>query len=129
MLGKDESWKKLMSQRTRLHKFFYTLYDRVMLIFKEHVRGMGKEDTIRSLNDAKRYFFCFVNPDSYTGKRLSARMRDEIEYWKNHNPYRFEDHNPDSNVRTYWDGIPIPADAPPRPNDRVRWNNKTASWQ
>ena len=129
MLGKDESWKKLMSQRTRLHKFFFILFDRVMLIFKNHIRGMGKEHTIRSLNDAKRYFFCFVDPDSYTGKRLSARMRDEIEYWKGHNPFRFEDDNPDSNVRTYWDGLPIPADAPPRPNDYVMWNTQTASWQ
>lgn len=127
---KDETrWKELMSRHSRLTGYFFTFYDRLMTLFKEHIISVGKENTIRCLSDAKRYFCCFCDPERYTGKRLYARMKKEIEQWKRTNPYRFEDDNPGSKVRTYWDGLPIPANAPPRPNDYVMWDTQTASWQ
>ncbi|MDO4180880.1 MAG: hypothetical protein Q4D36_06280, partial [Bacteroidales bacterium] len=127
MLEHDESWKKLMDRRSRLRGYFLALYNRVVVIFKDHVRGMGKEHTIRSLNDAKRYFFCFVDPESYTGKRFYVRMQDEIKYWRQ--DYIHEEYNPYTGKRSYWGGTPIPADAPPRPHDRAKWDDETASWQ
>lgn len=40
-----------------------------------------------------------------------------------------EEYNLYTGKRSYWGGIPIPADAPPRPNDYVMWDTQAARWQ
>lgn len=125
---KDETrWKELMSRHSRLTGYFFTFYDRLMTLFKEHIVSVGKENTIRCLSDAKRYFCCFCDPERYTGKRLYARIQAEIRRWRE--VYIHEEYNATTGRRTYWGGRPIPADAPPRPHDRARWDTQTASWQ
>lgn len=125
---KDETrWKEQMSRHSRLTGYFFTFYDRLMTLFKEHIICVGKEHTIRCLSDAKRYFCCFCDPECYTGKRLYSRIQKEIQHWRE--VYIHEEYNAITGRRTYWGGMPIPADAPPRPHDRARWNTQTASWQ
>lgn len=116
-LQQEEQWKELMAMRTGLKQQFYTLYPRIAENFKQHVRLLGNEGRILSPSDAKHYFCFFLEPGSVTFKRLVAELQKPVDKGK----YKFEDRNPVTDQRSYC-GVPIPADAPPRPNEQAVWN-------
>ena len=116
-LQQEEQWKELMAMRTGLKQQFYTLYPRIAENFKQHVRLLGNEGRILSPSDAKHYFCFFLEPGSVTFKRLVAELQKPVDKGK----YKFEDRNPVTGQRSYC-GVPIPADAPPRPNEQAVWN-------
>ena len=116
-LQQEEQWKELMAMRTGLKQQFYTLYPRIAENFKQHVRLLGNEGRILSPSDAKHYFCFFLEPGSVTFKRLVAELQKPGDKGK----YKFEDRNPVTGQRSYC-GVPIPTDAPPRPNEQAVWN-------
>ena len=116
-LQQEEQWKELMAMRTGLKQQFYTLYPRIAENFKQHVRLLGNEGRILSPSDAKHYFCFFLEPGSVTFKRLVAELQKPVDKGK----YKFEDLDPVTGQRSYC-GVPIPADAPPRPNEQAVWN-------
>ena len=116
-LQQEEQWKELMAMRTGLKQQFYTLYPRIAENFKQHVRLLGNEGRILSPSDAKHYFCFFLEPGSVTFKRLVAELQKPVDKGK----YKFEDRDPVTDQRSYC-GVPIPADAPPRPNEQAVWN-------
>ena len=122
-LDKEQQWKEIMAMRSGLKKEFFTLYPRIIDGFKEHVRALGKESAILSSSDAKRYFCCYFTPGSYTYQQLMVQLKQPD---KNHNP--FEERDPTTGQRSYC-GVPIPDDAPPRPNAQAVWNNETKQWK
>ena len=115
-LQQEEQWKELMAMRTGLKEDFYTLYPRIAESFKRHVRMLGNEGQILSPSDAKRYFCFYLDPGSVIFKKLWEELHKPIEKGK----YKFEDRNPITGQRSYC-GIPIPSDAPPRPNGQAVW--------
>ena len=115
-LQQEEQWKELMAMRTGLMQQFYTLYPRIVENFKQHVRLLGNEGRILSPSDAKHYFCFFLEPGSVTFKRLVAELQKPIDKGK----YKHEDRDPVTGQRSYC-GVPIPADAPPRPNSQAVW--------
>ena len=121
-LDKEQQWKEIMAMRSGLKKEFFTLYPRIIDGFKEHVRALGKESAILSSSDAKRYFCCYFTPGSYTYQQLMVQLKQPD---KNHNP--FEERDPTTGQRSYC-GVPIPDDAPPRPNAQAVWNSETKQW-
>ena len=115
-LQQDEQWKELMAIRTGLKQEFYTLFPRIVESFKRHVRSIGNEGRILSPGDAKHYFFFFLNPSSPTYKNLILELQKPVDKGK----YKHEDRDPTTGQRSYC-GVPIPADAPPRPNSQAVW--------
>ena len=77
---------------------------------------LGNEGRILSPSDAKHYFCFFLEPGSVTFKRLVAELQKPIDKGK----YKHEDRDPVTGQRSYC-GVPIPADAPPRPNEQAVW--------
>ena len=116
-LQQEEQWKELMAMRTGLKQQFYTLYPRIVENFKQHVRLLGNEGRILSPSDAKHYFCFFLEPGSVTFKRLMAELQKPVDKGK----YRYEDRDPTTGKRSFC-GVPIPDDAPPRPNGQAVWN-------
>ena len=102
--------------RTGLKQQFFSLYPRMVEHFKQHVRLLGNEGRILSSSDAKHYFCFFLDPGSTTFKRMVAELQKPIDKGK----YKHEDRDPTTGKRSYC-GIPIPADAPPRPNSQAVW--------
>ena len=105
-----------MAIRTGLKQQFYTLFPRIVESFKRHVRSIGNEGRILSPGDAKHYFFFFLNPSSPTYKNLILELQKPVDKGK----YKHEDRDPTTGHRSYC-GVPIPADAPPRPNSQAVW--------
>jgi hypothetical protein len=122
-LQQEEQWKELMAMRTGLKQRFFSCYPRIVEHFKQHVRLLGNESQILSSADAKRYFCFFLDPGSVTFKRLWEELQKPIDRGK----YKHEDYDAATGKRSYC-GIPIPADAPPRPNAQAAWCEEKRKW-
>jgi hypothetical protein len=115
-LKDDEQWMELVAMRSGLKQQFYTLFPRIVESFKRHVRAIGNEGHIVSSGDAKHYFWFFMNPSSPTYKNLILELQKPVDKGK----YKYEDRDPTTGQRSYC-GVPIPDDAPPRPNSQAVW--------
>ena len=115
-LQQDEQWMELAAMRSGMKQQFYTLFPRIVEQFKRHVRSLGNEGSILSPSDAKHYFFFFLNPSSPTYKNLVLELQKPIDKGK----FKYEDRDPTTGKRSYC-GVPIPDDAPPRPNAQAVW--------
>ena len=115
-LKDDEQWMELVAMRSGLKQQFYTLFPRIVESFKRHVRAIGNEGHIVSSGDAKHYFWFFMNPSSPTYKNLILELQKPVDKGK----HKYEDRDPATGQRSYC-GVPIPADALPRPNHQAVW--------
>ena len=122
-LQQDEQWMELVAMRSGLKEQFRVLLPRIVESFKRHVRSLGNEGNILSSGDAKHYFFFFLNPSSPTYKNLIL----ELQKPKDKGKYKHEDRAPTTGKRSYC-GIPIPDDAPPRPNSQAVWSGEKKKW-
>ena len=122
-LQQEEQWKELMAMRTGLKRQFYSLYPRIVESFKRHIRLLGNEGHILSTSEAKRYFCFYLDPGSVTFKRLWEELQKPADKGK----FKFEDFDPTTGQRSYC-GVPIPHDAPPRPNDQAVWIDEKRKW-
>ena len=115
-LAKEQQWIEVMAMRSGLGLVFVNRFPEVLQHFKQHVQAVGNEKDIQSPSDAKRYF-CFYNtPGSAPFRQLVAELQKPIDKGK----YKYEDYDPATGQRSYC-GVPIPADAPPRPNGQAVW--------
>ena len=115
-LQQDEQWMEVAAMHSGMKQQFFTLFPRIVESFKRHVRSLGNEGRILSPSDAKHYFFFFLNPSSPTYKNLIL----ELQKPKDKGAYKHEDRDPTTGQRSYC-GVPIPDDAPPRPNSQAVW--------
>lgn len=106
-----------MAMRSGLGQAFVQRFGEVLQHFKRHVQAVGNEKDIQSPTDAKRYFCFFNTPGSPTFARLVSELQKPVDKGK----YKYEDYDPASGQRSYC-GVPIPSDAPPRPNAQAVWN-------
>ena len=116
-LAKEQQWIEIMAMRSGMGQVFVQRFGEVLQHFKRHVQAVGNEKDIQSPTDAKRYFCFFNTPGSPTFARLVAELQKPVDKGK----YKFEDRDPVTGQRSYC-GVPIPADAPPRPNEQAVWN-------
>ena len=115
-LAQEQQWIEVMAMRSGLGLVFVNRFPDVLKHFKQHVQAVGNEKDIQSPSDAKRYF-CFYNtPGSTPFRQLVAELQKPIDKGK----YKHEDYDPATGQRSYC-GVPIPADAPPRPNNQAVW--------
>ena len=115
-LQQDEQWMELAATRSGMKQQFYTLFPRIVEQFKRHVLSLGNEGSILSPSDAKHYFCFYLDPGSVTFKKLWEELHKPIDKGK----YKYEERDPTTGQRSYC-GVPIPADAPPRPNGQAVW--------
>ena len=115
-LRNEQSWIELMAMRSGLGKAFVQRFDKVLQLFKEHVQSVAHESHIVSPSEAKRYFCFFNTPGSATFRKLVEELQKPVDKGK----YKHEDVDPATGQRSYC-GVPIPADAPPRPNEQAVW--------
>ena len=115
-LADEQQWIEIMAMRSGLGLVFVKRFTEVLQHFKRHIQAVGNEKDILSPSDAKRYF-CFYNtPGSKPFRQLVDELQKPIDKGK----YKHEDYDPATGQRSYC-GVPIPADAPPRPNGQAVW--------
>ena len=118
-LAKEQQWIEIMAMRSGLGLVFVNRFPEVLKHFKRHVQAVGNEKDIQSPGDAKRYF-CFYNtPGSAPFRQLVEELQKPVDKGK----YKHEDIDLATGARSYC-GIPIPSDAPPRPNNQAVWDGR-----
>ena len=115
-LRQEQSWIVIMAMRSGLGVVFVNRFPEVLRHFKRHIQAVGNEKDIQSSSDAKRYFNNFNTPGSTTFQKLVDELQKPVDKGK----YKYEDRDPATGQRSYC-GVPIPADAPPRPNSQAVW--------
>ena len=115
-LRHEQSWIEIMAMRSGLGMVFVNRFPEVLRHFKRHIQAVGNEKDIQSSSDAKRYFNNFNTPGSTTFQKLVDELQKPVDKGK----YKYEDRDPATGQRSYC-GLPIPADAPPRPNNQAVW--------
>jgi hypothetical protein len=118
-LLQEKQWIEVMAMRSGLGLVFVNRFPEVLRLFKLHVQAVGNEKDIQSPGDAKRYFCFFNTPGSAPFRQLMAELQKPVDKGK----YRYEDNDPATGQRSYC-GVPIPCDAPPRPNAQAVWNGE-----
>ena len=118
-LHHEEQWKEIMAMRSGMGQGFIRRFDEVLQHFKQHVRAVANESRIVSPSEAKKYFCFYLTPGSTPYQKLMLHLKQT----EAKDAYRFEQRNPDTGERSYC-GVPIPADAPPRPNDQAVWDGE-----
>ena len=115
-LADEQQWIEIMAMRSGLGLVFVKRFTEVLQHFKRHIQAVGNEKDILNPSDAKRYF-CFYNtPGSKPFRQLVDELHKPIDKGK----YKHEDYDAATGQRSYC-GVPIPADAPPRPNSQAVW--------
>lgn len=118
MAAEDREWLKIAKSQTTLPLLERT--NDLVEIFKRHARTQGQETTIYSTRDAKNYMANFYRRGTQTCKWAAAELEMMDKAAKRNDPYRFEERDPETGKR-YYCGLPIPDDAPPRPDENAIW--------
>lgn len=115
-LQHEQHWIEIMAMRSGMGKVFEQRFGEILGHFKRHVQALGREKEIQSPSDAKRYF-CFYNTP---GSAPFLKLMEYLRQTEVPDVFRFEHRDSITGERSYC-GVPIPEDAPPRPNDQAVW--------
>lgn len=124
----ERSWLEQLAMKSHFGRHFVDRPKAMINFFLQHVKLQGKEFEICSVPEAKNYMANFYRPGTKTWKEVRKLLEQLIEEERKKagiSPY--EDYDPKTGERSYY-GIPIPADAPPRPDDRMCWNPTENVW-
>ena len=123
-----QSWLEAVGMMSGLKELFLNNLSFIRDLFKKHVVAQGNTGGIPSVSEAEAYFATYLRrerpPRLFLEEKLQERSRMQNES-TSLSPY--ETYNPLTGERSYC-GVPLPADAPPRPNGRATWDNLKQSW-
>jgi hypothetical protein len=126
---KDTIWKELVAMKTGLPLLEKEKETEIVNIFIRHAIIMGRENNITSTQEAKYYFANFTRKYTVTHRAILEELQQaEVARRERQTPNPYEDFDPITGQRSYC-GIPIPQDAPPRPNENMVWNKESDMWE
>ena len=125
---KVQSWVEIVGMMSGLKGDFLNNLLFIRSMFKKHVVVQGSTERITSVSEAQAYFANYIRPGKPTRLFLEEKLKERSRMQNEStslSPY--ETYNPLTGERSYC-GVPLPADAPPRPNGRATWDNLKQSW-
>ena len=125
---KVQSWVEIVGMMSGLKGDFLNNLPFIRSMFKKHVVVQGSTERITSVSEAQAYFANYIRPGRPTRLFLEEKLKERSRMQNEStslSPY--ETYNPMTGERSYC-GVPLPADAPPRPNGRATWDNLKQSW-
>ena len=123
-----QSWLEAVGMMSGLKELFLNNLSFIRDLFKKHVVAQGNTGGITSVSEAEAYFANYIRRERPTRLFLEEKLKERSRMQNEStslSPY--ETYNPLTGERSYC-GVPLPADAPPRPNGRVTWDNLKQSW-
>ena len=113
---KVQSWVEIVGMMSGLKGDFLNNLPFIRSMFKKHVVVQGSTERITSVSEAQAYFANYIRPGKPTRLFLEEKLKERSRMQNEStslSPY--ETYNPLTGERSYC-GVPLPADAPPRPN-------------
>ena len=123
-----QSWLGAVGMMSGLKELFLNNLSFIRDLFKKHVVAQGNTGGITSVSEAEAYFANYIRRERPTRLFLEEKLKERSRMQNEStslSPY--ETYNPLTGERSYC-GVPLPADAPPRPNGRATWDNLKQSW-
>ena len=123
-----QSWLEAVGMMSGLKELFLNNLSFIRDLFKKHVVAQGNTGGITSVSEAEAYFANYIRRERPTRLCLEEKLKERSRMQNEStslSPY--ETYNPLTGERSYC-GVPLPADAPPRPNGRATWDNLKQSW-
>ena len=123
-----QSWLEAVGMMSGLKELFLNNLSFIRDLFKKHVVAQGNTGGITSVSEAEAYFANYIRRERPTRLVLEEKLKERSRMQNEStslSPY--ETYNPLTGERSYC-GVPLPADAPPRPNGRATWDNLKQSW-
>ncbi len=123
-----QSWLGAVGMMSGLKELFLNNLSFIRDLFKKHVVAQGNTGGITSVSEAEAYFANYIRRERATRLFLEEKLKERSRMQNEStslSPY--ETYNPLTGERSYC-GVPLPADAPPRPNGRATWDNLKQSW-
>ena len=123
-----QSWLEAVGMMSGLKELFLNNLSFIRDLFKKHVVAQGNTGGITSVSEAEAYFANYIRRERPTRLFLEEKLKERSRMQKesvSFSPY--ESYNLQTGERSYC-GVPLPADAPPRPNGRVTWDNLKKRW-
>ena len=124
-----QSWLEAVGMMSGLKELFLNNLSFIRDLFKKHVVAQGNTGGITSVSEAEAYFANYIRRERPTRLFLEEKLKERSRMQNEStslSPY--ETYNPLTGERSYC-GVPLPADAPPRPNGRATWDNLKQSWR
>ena len=125
-LRADDPWAEAVMMRSGFSGLLARHWTEAIRQFRLHAEANDNLRGIRSLREAKQYFSCFTT-HPVTGPALRKALEAYEAQHPKENPYRFEDKGSCPGHRLYH-GIPLPDEAPPRPDERADWDFAEQCW-
>ncbi|MCG0154677.1 DUF4373 domain-containing protein [Phocaeicola vulgatus] len=123
-----QSWLEAVGMMSGLKELFLNNLSFIRDLFKKYVVAQGNTGGITSVSEAEAYFANYIRRERPTRLFLEEKLKERSRMQNEStslSPY--ETYNPLTGERSYC-GVPLPADAPPRPNGRATWDNLKQSW-
>ena len=123
-----QSWLEAVGMMSGLKELFLNNLSFIRDLFKKHVVAQGNTGGITSVSEAEAYFANYIRRERPTRLFLEEKLKERSRMQNEStslSPY--ETYNPLTGERSYC-GVPLPADAPPRPNGRATWDNLKQNW-
>ncbi len=123
-----QSWLEAVGMMSGLKELFLNNLSFIRDLFKKHVVAQGNTGGITSVSEAEAYFANYIRRERPTRLFLEEKLKERSRMQNEStslSPY--ETYNPLTGERSYC-GVPLPADAPPRPNGHATWDNLKQSW-
>ena len=125
---KVQSWVEIVGIMSELKGDFLNNLPFIRSMFKKHVVVQGSTERITSVSEAQAYFANYIRPGKPTRLFLEEKLKERSRMQNESTSFSpYETYNPLTGERSYC-GVPLPADAPPRPNGRATWDNLKQSW-
>ena len=125
---KVQSWVEIVGMMSGLKGDFLNNLPFIRSMFKKHVVVQGSTERITSVSEAQAYFANYIRPGRPTRLFLEEKLKERSRMQNESTSFSpYETYNPLTGERSYC-GVPLPADAPPRPNGRATWDNLKQSW-
>ena len=125
-LRPDDPWAESVMMRSGFGGLLLRNWEEAIRQFRLHAEANDNLRGIHSLREAKQYFSCYTT-HPVTGPALRKALEAHEANHPERNPYRFEDKGSCPGHRFYH-GIPLPNDAPPRPDERADWDFGEGCW-
>lgn len=125
-ISKDTYWAQQLLINSGFGDLIERNWELALDIFRKHAIVNCSFDDIRNVKDAKKYFHFYVT-NTISGSMLRKALEDHERLNPQQNPYANEYLGSAPGHRSYL-GIPLPDDAPPRPDDRSDWDIEANCW-
>ena len=123
-----QSWLEAVGMMSGLKELFLNNLPFIRDLFKKHVVAQGNTGGITSVSEAEAYFANYIRRERPTRLFLEEKLKERSRMQNESTSFSpYETYNPLTGERSYC-GVPLPADAPPRPNGRATWDNLKQSW-